>query len=68
MRRQFTELLFEMNFLSNPNPKAADSNRNSSMIHCYYVIKIFSRPVIVVILVVMGRSIYASVGVKDSVK
>jgi len=30
MRRQFTQLLYEMNFLSDPNPKAAESNRNSS--------------------------------------
>ena len=32
MRRQFTQLLYDMKFLSNPNPKAAESNRNSSMI------------------------------------
>jgi len=32
MRRQFTQLLYDMKFLSNPNPKAAESNRNSGMI------------------------------------
>ena len=46
MRRQFTGLMYDIKFLQSKDPKAAEANRNSSMLsveirintHVYYLI------------------------------